>query len=114
MSGKLILYPSRKVSGQKFKGCKVYTLPSQAMTLQEILRRFVRNESLPIAREGVYEDRFGDLEKLKTKDITEQMEVVEIVKAGKKARASKKPDAPADVEPQKVPMPADQPPPDPK
>lgn len=49
------------------------------MSLAEIIKRFVRREPLPVAREGVYEERFGDLEKIARTDITEQMErVVEL------------------------------------
>lgn len=50
------------------------------MSLREILRRFVRRESLPVAREGVYEERFGDLEKLSKADITIQLDKVEELK----------------------------------
>lgn len=80
MSKKVVLYPSRTEKGQSFKGVKRYAVPNQSMTLQEILRRFIRKESLPVAKEGVYEERFGDLEKLSKKDITEQFEVVEELK----------------------------------
>lgn len=100
-SGKLILYSSRTNKGQKFGKAKVFTIPSQSMTLKEILKRFVRNESLPIAREGVYEDRFEDLEKLSRKDITEQMEVVETLKAGNNSRKNKR----KEVEPSPPPAP---------
>lgn len=69
-----------KVTGQKYKGVKKYVVPNQAMTLQEILRRFVRRESLPISKEGTYETRFGDLEKMQNLDITEKMEHVAKIK----------------------------------
>lgn len=80
MSGKVVLYPARPRKGQSFKGVKKFVVPNQSMTLQEILRRFIRKESLPVAKDGIYEERFGDLEKLAKKDITEQFEVVEELK----------------------------------
>jgi len=75
------LYPSRPSKGQSFVGVKRCVVPNQSMTLQEILRRFVKREELPIARKGMYEERFGDLEKLSKADITVQMEEVERIKA---------------------------------
>lgn len=69
------------VARQSFIGQKVEVVPNQSMSLKEILRRFVKREALPVAREGMYEDRFGDLEKLKNADITEQMERIEQIKA---------------------------------
>lgn len=54
----------------------------QSMSLQEILRRFVRKESLPISKEGVYEDRYDyDLEKLAKEDMTVQQEVLDEMKS---------------------------------
>lgn len=50
------------------------------MSLREIVKRFVRREPLPVSHEGQYEDRFGDLEKLKNADITEQFDRVEELK----------------------------------
>lgn len=70
------LYPVVKVRGQSFKGVKSCVVPRQSMSLREIVQRFVRRESLPISKEGYYEDRFGDLEKIARMDITEQMERV--------------------------------------
>lgn len=69
------MYPA-KVVGQSFKGVKRQTVPNQSMSLREIVQRFVRRESLPMSKEGVYEDRFGDLEKLSKEDIFIQMEKV--------------------------------------
>lgn len=59
-----------------FLGCKRSVVPNQCMSLAEIIKRFVRREPLPVAKEGVYEERFGDLEKIARTDITEQMEKV--------------------------------------
>lgn len=75
------MYPTVKVTGKSFVGVKRVTVPNQSMSLREIISRFVRREPLPVSKEGVYEDRFGDLEKLKREDITVQMERVERIKA---------------------------------
>jgi len=92
----LRLYPNREVKGFDFTGCKVFTVPMQFMTLREIIKRFVRRESLPVEKEGVYQDRMGDLEKMARQDITYQMEHVDFykkaisnVRAVKKAEADK-------------------------
>lgn len=74
---RLRLYPPVKVQGQSFEGAKVHTVPNQSMTLREILKRFVRREPLAINREGTYEERMGDLEKLANEDITVQLERAE-------------------------------------
>lgn len=69
---KLILYPKRQVAAQDFKHVKAVTVPNQSLTLAQIIKRFMRKESLPLMHEAVYEDRFGDLEKLQHLDITEK------------------------------------------
>lgn len=62
---------------QSFVGEKRCVLPNQSMTLQEIIRRFVKKESLPIEMQGVYNDTYDyDLEKLGKADITIREEVV--------------------------------------
>lgn len=68
------LYPPYTPVGKSFKGVKRCTVPNQSLSLQEIVKRFVRREPLPLTKEGIYEDRFGDLEKLKHADITEQLD----------------------------------------
>lgn len=68
------LYMPRKRKQLSFVGVKEVTVPSQAMTLKEIIKRFIRHESLPIKQEGFYEDRMGDLEKMANMDITEQID----------------------------------------
>lgn len=67
---KLILYPKVPREPQDFKNAKRHVVPMQSMTLQEIIKRFVRKESLPIAREGTYAEGFGDLEKIAVEDMT--------------------------------------------
>lgn len=74
-------YPRVKVPVQSFADCKRVTVPSQSLSLREIVRRFVRRESLPQTKDGLYEDRFGDLEKLSRADIVEKMDRVEQLKA---------------------------------
>lgn len=75
------LYPPVAVKRQSFKGEKILTIPSQSMSLHEIVRRFVRREALPLMKEGTYETRMGDLEKLSREDITVQMERVQELKS---------------------------------
>lgn len=67
---------ARPIVGQSYHGVKRQVVPNQSMSLKEIVRRFVRRESLPLSREGLYESRFGDLEKLSKADIVIQMERV--------------------------------------
>lgn len=75
------LYPVFKVKGQSFKGVKRQVVPNQSLSLREIVKRFVRREQLPVHHEGLYEERFGDLEKISKQDIVEQMQKVEELKA---------------------------------
>lgn len=82
----LRLYRPVKKTSTSFKGVKKVTVPNQSLTLKEILRRFVRKETLAVGREGIYNDSLGDLEKMANADITEQMEVVEDLKARFKKR----------------------------
>lgn len=81
MNNSVRLYPSVKVTGRSFVGVKRVTMPNQSLSLREIVQRFIRRESLPVSHEGLYEDRFGDLEKLSRQDIVVQMERVEELKA---------------------------------
>lgn len=73
-------YPVVPVKGQSFKKVKEVTLPDQSMSLREILKRFIRKESLPVNQQGIYEDRAGDLEKLGNQDIFDQMEIANEIK----------------------------------
>lgn len=81
MEKKLRLYPSRTVKAQLFKGVKVNTLPNQSMSLKEVLRRFTRRESIPLAKDIFYEQRFGDLEKFQHEDIFVQEERIKELRA---------------------------------
>lgn len=60
--------------GQSFVGCKIHTVPNQNLTLREIIKRFIRKESLPIEKQGTYNENLGDLEKLAKADIFERVE----------------------------------------
>ena len=75
------LYPVVKVQRKSFKDVKRVTVPNQSLSLQEIISRFIRRESLPVSKEGVYEERFGDLEKIAHEDILVQMEWAKEIRA---------------------------------
>lgn len=77
---KIVLYPKVVVKAQDFKKSTVHTVPNQSMSLREILTRFTRREPLPVEKEGYYETRFGDIEKLKNLDPVEQQEESEKLK----------------------------------
>lgn len=65
---------------------KKIVVPNQAMSLEEILRRFVRNESLPIGKDSeYYEDGEDDLEKIPHMDLVDQMEYMDKLKETQKA-----------------------------
>lgn len=53
------------------------TVPDSAMSLAEILRRFVRNEAVPVGREMVFHESDDDLDKIAHSDLTERAEFVE-------------------------------------
>lgn len=72
------LYPNVVVKGQSFKGVKITVVPNQSMTLKEIIKRFIKHESLPIIKEGTYSDKQDlDLEKFIQEDIVVRHELVE-------------------------------------
>jgi len=79
------LYQKPVIKRQSFAGVKKVVVPKQSMSLREIVRRFVRRESLPVSHEGVYENRFGDLEKMRNLDIVDQLEIADDLKAKIKA-----------------------------
>jgi len=93
---KTILYPDVPRVRQSFKGHKVCVLPNQSMTLQEILRRFVKRESLPQMMDGIYVESDYDLEKLAKADRIEQDEILaeikqDVAKKRKKAQLAQAP-----------------------
>jgi len=81
---------TRKGSGQSFKHCPVMTIPDQSMSVKEIMMRFVRREALPVEKQGAYLTGYGDIEKVRHKDILEKFEVAQTLKdkiaAGEKAK----------------------------
>lgn len=77
---------ARKDVPQSFEGVKRVTVPGQSMSLREIVRRYVRREAMPVGvTEGVYETRFGDLEKISKMDLVEQHEHIQSLKDAIKA-----------------------------
>lgn len=67
--------------GVSFKGHKKLVVPDQSMTLEEILRRFTRGESLEIGRDPVFdEEGEDDLEKVQHMDLVERQEYVNRLK----------------------------------
>lgn len=72
-------------------------VPSQSMTLLEILERFTRGEKLPIGKEGNYHDGPHDLEKLAHADLVDRgdfiTEMRETQNAYKKQERKKQRDA---------------------
>lgn len=83
-----------KVARQSFIGQKNNVIPNQSMTLQEIVRRFIRKESLPIQKEGVYAEDLGDLENMQREDIVDRMEMArEFKRKGKIMEDAAKEDA---------------------
>jgi len=83
------LYPKVVVVGQSFVNVKSVVIPSQSMSLQEIINRFTRREALPIEKNGIYNEFAGDLEKMAREDITERHERAAEMKA-RIAKAEKK------------------------
>lgn len=68
------LYAPTRDASQSFAGVKRYTVPQQNMSLREIIKRFIRKESLPVEQNGVYYEGLGDLEKLAKADIFDRTE----------------------------------------
>jgi len=89
---KTICYPEVARRPQSFKKSRVYVIPNQSMTLQEIIRRFVKREPLPQQKEGIYNEGEYDLEKVAKADMVEQDIILEEVKKDvevKRKRAKK-------------------------
>jgi len=79
------LYPVVERHGKDFSNEKIVTLPNQNMSLKDIIRRFLRKESLPIEKDGIYVDGLGDLEKLQHEDITVRKEKAAWIRSRLKA-----------------------------
>jgi len=82
---KLVLYPKSRAKGLDLSKEKRVVIPNQSMTLEEIIKRFTRREALPIEKNGMYESRFGDLEKLSREDITVRHEMAQTLNAWRTA-----------------------------
>lgn len=68
------LYPTVVVPGQDFSKSPKVVVPMQCMTLREIIKRFLRKETLAVGHDGVYSEDHGDVEKLARRDISEIMD----------------------------------------
>lgn len=64
------MYPNVSVKKENYSNVKKVVMPNQSMSLQDIIKRFIRRESLPLEKQAVYEDRMGDLEKIAHEDIS--------------------------------------------
>jgi len=64
--------------GTDFSKVKKQVVPNQAMTVREIMKRFMRNEPLAIAKEKFYHDGSFDLEKVAHADMVDRDEFIEI------------------------------------
>lgn len=83
------LYPVVPRVRQEFKGVKRVTLPSQVMSIQEMFRRFVRREPLPLEKKGVYIETDYDLEKISSMDMVERDELLDELREKTKAAEAK-------------------------
>lgn len=72
---KLVLYKRTLVpKGYVCKAMDRATVPNQSLSLKQILTKFIKREALPVGRQGVYETKFGDLEKIMNADFVEREE----------------------------------------
>lgn len=84
------LYRPVTIKRKSFKGVKKVVVPNQSMTLQQILKRFIKREPLPVEHKGYYEDRYDyDLDKVLHEDPVEKSEIFEDVKANVEAAKQK-------------------------
>lgn len=91
MVKKYSVIPRVEVRGQSFKGVKRSVVPNQSMSLREIVTRFIKKESLPISKEGIYSEVHGDLEKIQHEDFTEKMDRINDLKSKvKKGQSAEK------------------------
>lgn len=59
---------------------KKTVIPNQSMSLEEILKRFTRGETLDIGREPQYHESADDLEKISNADLVDKQEFVDKLK----------------------------------
>lgn len=78
-----IAAPGKRIASRP-QGKKL-VVPNMSMSLQEILERFTRGESLEIGRDPVFDEEGDvDLEKMKVADLVDRAEFVEKLKATQK------------------------------
>lgn len=66
-------------------GSKKLVVPNQTMSLEEILKRFTRGESLEIGKDGTFDDEGDDdLEKVANMDLVDKAEFVDKLKQTQK------------------------------
>lgn len=82
MNYKSVASPAPSV-GLAITGKKL-VVPNQAMSLQEILMRFTRNEQLPIGKDLQYHESEDDLEKVLHMDLVDREEFVDKLKETQK------------------------------
>lgn len=66
--------------GQDFSKCEILTVPDAAMSLQEMIERFTRNESVDLGFPVNYHESEDDIEKLRLLDPVEKREYIERMK----------------------------------
>lgn len=94
----LRLYPPVPPVLEDYRNVKVVTVPNQSMTLKDIIARFMRKESLPIEKEGIYAENLGDIEKISREDVTVRHErAADLREKINKTRARAKEKAEADA-----------------
>jgi len=77
----------KSVAAPKPQGGKVYkgpkaVVPNMALSLEEIIKRFVRGEKVPVGMgEPMYDDGPEDLEKVRNMDLVDRQEYIDKLKA---------------------------------
>lgn len=82
MKFKAVAHPAPYAGQVKFD--KDQTVPNDAMSLKEILARFVRGEKVAVGRDGSYDEGEEDLEKLRDMDPVDRDEAIAKMKATQK------------------------------
>jgi len=84
MKFKCVALPGVRWPGVKYSGPKL-VVPNMAMSLQEILERFTRGESLEIGRDATFDDEGDDdLEKVAHMDPVDKQEFIDGLKQTRK------------------------------
>lgn len=74
--------PKLKVryKGQDFSKEEILTVPNQSLSLQEIIDRFIRNESVPVGFPTEFHESEDDIEKLRKMDPVDRAEYIKKMK----------------------------------